>query len=210
MLRAALTGGIATGKSHVRRRFEALGVGTVDSDTLVHQVLGPGTDTTSSIARRFGDAVIAPDGSVDRPKLGALVFANDQARRDLEALVHPIVYAAIAKWFEDRERAGDLLALADIPLLFETGREKEFDAVIVAACSPDEQIRRVRARDGLSDEAARQRVAAQIPIDDKLKRADYIIWTTGTLEETDRQVDQVYGRLTEETESLRQKSETGR
>jgi dephospho-CoA kinase len=195
MLRAALTGGIATGKSHVRRRFEALGVGTVDSDTLVHQALGPGTVATSSIARRFGNAVIAPDGSVNRPKLGAVVFADEQARRDLEALVHPIVYASISKWFEDRARAGDVLALADIPLLFETGHEKEFDVVIVAACSPDEQVRRVMARDGLTAEAARQRIAAQIPINDKLTRADYIVWTTGMLEETDRQVDQIHRQL---------------
>lgn len=197
MLRAALTGGIATGKSHVRRRFDALGVATIDSDTLVHQALGPGTDATSAIARRFGGEVITSDGAVDRSKLGALVFADDQARRDLEAIVHPIVYAAIARWFETREYDGAPLALADIPLLFETGRQEDFDAVIVAACSPDEQIRRVMARDGLSAEAARQRIAAQIPIDDKLRRADYIIWTTGTLEETDRQVDQVYRQLTQ-------------
>ena len=200
MLRAALTGGIATGKSHVRRRFEALGVGTVDSDTLVHQALGPGTEATSSIARRFGDAVIASDGSVSRPKLGAVVFADEQARRDLEALVHPIVYASISKWFEARAHTGDVLALADIPLLFETGHEKEFDAVIVAACSPDEQVRRVMARDGLTAEAARQRIAAQIPINDKLTRADYIVWTTGTLEETDRQVDQIHRQLFEEAQ----------
>jgi dephospho-CoA kinase len=199
MLRAALTGGIATGKSHVRRRFEALGVGTIDSDTLVHQALRAGTYATSSIARRFGHEVIASDGSVDRPKLGALVFADDEARRDLEALVHPIVYAAISEWFDKRKRGGDRLALADIPLLFETAREKEFDVVIVAACSPDEQLRRVMARDGLSAEAARQRVEAQIPIDDKLKRAHHVIWTTGSLEETDRQVDQVYRLLTEKS-----------
>lgn len=198
MLRAALTGGIATGKSHVRRRFEKLGVGTIDSDTLVHQALGPGTNATSVIARRFGNDVIAPDGSVDRPKLGALVFADDRARRDLEAVVHPLVYASITEWFENRKRAGDLLALADIPLLFETGREKEFDTVIVAACSPDEQARRIMARDGLTLEAARQRIAAQMPIDEKLKHADYIVWTTGTLEETDRQIDRIHRQLREQ------------
>jgi dephospho-CoA kinase len=194
MLRVALTGGIATGKSHVRRRFEALGVRTIDSDTLVHEALGPNTDTTRAIARRFGDDVIASDGSIDRPKLGALVFANDQARRDLEALLHPMVYAAIVRWFEDRARAGDRMALADIPLLFETGREKEFDVVVVAACSPEEQLRRVMSRDGLSSDAARQRIAAQLPIDDKLRRADHVIWTTGSLAETDRQVDLLYGK----------------
>jgi dephospho-CoA kinase len=192
MVRVALTGGIATGKSHVRRRFASLGVRTIDSDTLVHDALRPETDTTRAIARRFGNGVIASDGSIDRPRLGALVFADEQARRDLEALLHPIVYAAIVRWFEERERAGDRVAIADIPLLFETGREQEFDVVIVAACSPEEQLRRVMSRDGLSAEAARQRIAAQLPIDDKLRRADHIIWTTGSLEETDRQVDLLY------------------
>jgi dephospho-CoA kinase len=197
MVRVALTGGIATGKSHVRRRFEALGVQTVDADTLVHQALGSGTAATMAIAQRFGPTVIASDGSVDRSKLGAVVFADDQARHDLEALIHPAVYAAISRWFETRELAGDPVALADIPLLFETGRQGDFDAVIVAACDPDEQLRRVIARDGLSTEAARQRIEAQIPIDDKLRRADHVIWTTGTLEETERQVDHVYHQLTE-------------
>lgn len=191
MLRIALTGGIATGKTHVRRRFEALGIDTIDSDALVHEALGPRTPATAFIAHRFGDEVIAPDGSVDRRRLGERVFADDQARRDLERLLHPAVYAAIGEWFAARRRAGTLLGIADIPLLYETGHQGDFDAVIVVACDPDEQVRRVVARDGLSANAARQRLAAQMPIGDKIKRADYVIWTNGTLEDTDRQVDEL-------------------
>ena len=191
MFRVALTGGIATGKSHVRGRFEALGIDTIDADRLVHEALGPGTQATISIAHRFGSAVIAVDGSVDRRRLGEQVFADDEARRDLEKLLHPAVYAAIAEWFDALARAGKALGIADIPLLYETGHEGDVDAVIVAACGPEEQVRRVMARDGLSLEDARQRVAAQMAIEDKVKRADFVIWTTGTLEETDRQVEEL-------------------
>jgi len=191
MFRIALTGGIATGKSHVRGRFEALGIDTIDADRLVHEALGPGTQATISIAHRFGSGVIAVDGSVDRRRLGEQVFADDEARRDLEKLLHPAVYAAITEWFEALARAGKALGIADIPLLYETGHEGDVHAVIVAACGPEEQVRRVMARDGLSLEAARQRVAAQMAIEDKVKRADFVIWTTGTLEETDRQVEEL-------------------
>lgn len=191
MLRIALTGGIATGKTHVRRRFEALGIDTIDSDALVHEALGPGTPATASVARRFGHEVLAADGSIDRRRLGERVFADDQARRDLERLLHPAVYATISDWFAARRRAGRVLAVADIPLLYETGHQGDFDAVVVVACDPDEQMRRVAARDGLSADAARQRLAAQMPITEKVKRADFVIWTKGTLQETDRQVDQL-------------------
>jgi len=195
MLRVALTGGIATGKSHVRRRFEALGVDTIDADALVHQALAAGTPTAAHVAARFGQVMLAPDGSVHRGRLGALVFRDVVARHDLEEILHPPVYAAIRDWCDDRERAGARLAVADIPLLYETGHDGEFDRVVVAACPLAEQVRRVVARDGLAPEAAADRVAAQLPIDDKVRRADHVIWTTGTLEETDRSVDRVYEDL---------------
>jgi dephospho-CoA kinase len=195
MLRVALTGGIATGKTHVRRRFEALGIDTIDSDALVHEALGARTSATAAIARRFGNEMLALDGSVDRRRLGERVFADDEARHDLERLLHPAVYAAIGEWFAARRRAGKLLGIADIPLLYETGHETDFDAVIVVACDPDEQVRRAVARDGLSADAARQRLAAQMPIAEKVKHADFVIWTKGTLEDTDRQVDELTQQL---------------
>lgn len=191
MLRVALTGGVASGKSHVRRRLEALGLETIDADTLVHEALRPGTRATIAIAQRFGREVIASDGSVDRRRLGDRVFADDEARRELEQLLHPSVYEAITEWFSARSRAGSRVGVADIPLLYETGHERDFDAVIVSACAPEEQVRRVMARDALSLDAARQRIAAQMPIDDKVKRADFVIWTSGTLEDTDRQVGEL-------------------
>jgi dephospho-CoA kinase len=204
MLRLALTGGIATGKSHIRGRFEALGIDTIDADRLVHEALRPGTQATISIAHRFGSGVIAADGSVDRRRLGDQVFADDEGRRDLEKLLHPAVYAAITDWFEALARAGKTLGIADIPLLYETGHEGDVDAVIVAACGREEQLRRVMARDGLSLEAARQRVAAQMAIEDKVRRADFVIWTTGTLEETDRQVEKLVREFDERAKGAHQ------
>ena len=191
MFRIALTGGIATGKTHVRRRFESLGINTIDADALVHRALRAGTSATTSIARRFGNDVLAADGSIDRRRLGERVFGDDEARRELEGLLHPGVYAGITEWFGALGRAGKSLGVADIPLLYETGHEVDFDAVIVVACDQDDQVRRVMARDELSADAARQRLVAQMPIGAKVKRADYVIWTKGTLADTDRQVDEL-------------------
>ena len=197
MFRIALTGGIATGKTHVRRRLESLGIDTIDADALVHQALRAGTSATTSIARRFGNDVLAADGSIDRRRLGERVFGDDEARRELEGLLHPGVYTGITEWFDALGRAGKSLGVADIPLLYETGHEADFDAVIVVAGDPEEQVRRVMARDGLSADAARQRLAAQMPIGAKVRRADFVIWTTGTLEDTDRQVDELSKTLKE-------------
>ena len=117
------------------------------------------------------------DGSLDRGALAAVVFSDPQARRDLEQIVHPAVYAAIQAWLEEPPR-GTRLAVADIPLLFETGHQVDFDRVVVVACPPDEQLRRVMSRDGISEAEARTRLDAQWPIADKVVLADEVIWTT--------------------------------
>jgi dephospho-CoA kinase len=193
MRRVALTGGIATGKSRVRRRFAHHGVPTIDADTLAHAALAPGTPGAARIVERFGMAVRAPDGSIDRKALGGIVFGNENARRDLEAIVHPAVYEAIEAWFAALPPVG--YAVADIPLLYETARESDFDTVVVTACEPDEQVRRLTARDGLSVEEARQRIQAQLPLAEKARRADHVIRTDGTPAETDAQVDALAATL---------------
>jgi dephospho-CoA kinase len=189
MLKVALTGGIATGKSYVRARVAGRGVPTIDADAIVHALFVPGTDATAEVARRFGPAVVQPDGRVDRQALGALVFGNPSARRDLEAIVHPRVYDRIAAWAAVQAEAGAAWVLADIPLLFETRHERDFDRVIVAACPVEEQVRRLRRRDGLDESAALARVAAQWPIAEKVRLATDVVDTAGTFDETDRQVD---------------------
>ena len=189
MLTVALTGGIATGKSYVRARIAARGVPTLDADTVVHGLLSPGSDVAAEVARRFGPRVVQPDGGIDRKALGGLVFGDAAARRDLEAMVHPRVYDRIAGWADSQDEAGARWILADIPLLFETRRERDFDRVIVAACSRSEQVRRVMQRDGLDEAAALVRLAAQWPLADKVRQASVVIDTGGTFDETDRQVD---------------------
>jgi dephospho-CoA kinase len=196
MLKVALTGGIATGKSYVLERFRRLGLPCLDADTLAHSVTAAGTEATRIIAARFGPDVIAADGAVDRKKLGTIVFSDERARRDLEAIVHPAVYRAIAaglRAFERTEKSR--LAVVDVPLLFETGHQAEFDYVIVTTCPTDVQVKRLLER-GLSESDARRRLAAQLSSDDKAARADYVIETGGTFEDTDRQVDDVLRKLT--------------
>ena len=193
MQRVALTGGIATGKSYVLARFLRLGVPCLDADALAHGVEAAGTEATQRIATRFGD-VLAADGSVDRRKLGPIVFADPAARRELEAIVHPAVYRAIAAAIRGFELTGERLVIVDVPLLFETGREKDFDRVIVTACSPETQLARLRER-GIADEAARQRLAAQWPTDKKVAGAHFVISTDGTFDETDRQVADIHKQL---------------
>jgi dephospho-CoA kinase len=193
-LRAALTGGIATGKSHCLARFAGLGAPTIDADVLAREAVGPGTAALAAIEARFGLAVLETDGTLDRQALGAIVFADDRARHDLEAIVHPEVYARIASWFDDLTSRHVAIGIADIPLIFETRHEADFDAVIVAACEPPQQLERLIAR-GMSDSEARRRIAAQLPIALKRERADYVIDTGGTIEATDRQVAEVWKAL---------------
>jgi dephospho-CoA kinase len=194
MLKVALTGGIATGKSYILARFRHHGIPTLDADAMVHGIESAGTEATSAIAARFGD-VLSPDGSVDRARLGPIVFADSAARRDLEAIIHPAVYRAIEAGLRAFALTGaDPFCVVDVPLLFETGGNDRFDRVIVAACARGTQIARLLAR-GITEEAAAQRLDAQWPTDSKAARADYVIRTDGTFDNTNQQVDMVLSKL---------------
>jgi dephospho-CoA kinase len=183
MLKVALTGGIGTGKSVVLAEFSACGAPVVDADALVHEALRRGAPAVDEVR----DA-----GDVDRARLGSIVFADAGARRDLEAILHPAVYRAIAAWMRDRERDGAAVAVAEIPLLYETGHEGDFDCVVVTACDGEEQVRRTVGRAGATEADARRRIAAQWPLAEKIRRADFVIRTDGTLEETRRQARATY------------------
>jgi dephospho-CoA kinase len=187
MLKVALTGGIATGKSHVLARLKDHGIPTIDADDIVHQALGPGTPTASAIATQFGWAFLRPDGGIDRTLLAGRVFRDRETRLQLEAIVHPVVYDAIRNWFETVDLP---MAVASIPLLYETRRERDFDVVVVTVCPPDIQLQRLLDR-GLSEEEAHQRIAAQMPADEKAARGNFVIRTGGTTAETDRQVEEL-------------------
>jgi dephospho-CoA kinase len=194
MMKVGLTGGIATGKSYVLGQFRKRGVPCLDADELAHGVTSAGTEATAAIAALFGVEVLAADGSVDRKKLGPIVFADPSARRELEAIVHPGVHRAIAAGIRGFELLGDALAIVDVPLLYETGAEKGFDRVIVTACTGDRQLARLVER-GLTADAARQRLDAQWPTEKKAARADFVIRTDGTFEETSAQIDRIHRAL---------------
>jgi dephospho-CoA kinase len=193
--RIGLTGGIATGKSYVRSKFEELGVPTIDADVLARDAVAPRTDGLAALVKRFGAGVLDSSGALDRRRLGQIVFGDPEARRDLEGIIHPFVRVQVDAWFRGLNPAEHPFAIADIPLLYEAGSDNLYDAVIVTACDPEEQVRRIVARDDVTDADARQRLAAQLPIDEKVRRADYVIRTDGTHGETDRQVRDIFNRL---------------
>ena len=186
-LRVALTGGIATGKSYCLQQLIAMGAPAVDADRLAHAALAPGSPGAAEALAAFG--------TVDRRELGALVFHNADARRVLEGIIHPRVYQGIEEWFSGLKATAPF-GIADIPLLFETSRERDFDRVIITSCRLDQQIERLQDR-GLSRGDAEARISTQFPFEDKLKRAKSagidvnVIDTSGTTEETDRQIRRV-------------------
>ena len=195
MCRVALTGGIATGKSYVRAAFDKLGVPTIDADVLAHEAVAPGTAGLSAVVHRFGVGILDAEGALDRRRLGVIVFGDPEARRALEAIVHPDVRRATDQWFVSMAQEKHPFAIADIPLLYEVGRDRAFDVVIVAACHAETQLRRVMERYGMSTTVAHQRIDAQILVEEKARRADYVIHTDGSYADTDRQVREVWQAL---------------
>ena len=195
MLKVAVTGGIGTGKSVVLTQLAACGAPVIDADAVVHDCLRAGRPAASAIRARFGDAVMAERGDVDRARLGAIVFQDEQARRDLEAILHPAVYRAIDAWMRAQEAGGAIAAVAEIPLLYETGHDGDFDCVVVTACEAEEQVRRVVARSGLNEADARRRIAAQWPLAEKVRRADFVVRTDGAIEDTRSQACSLWEAL---------------
>lgn len=195
MKRVALTGGIATGKSVVRGELERLGVPTIDADVVARDVVAPGTPGLAAIIARFGNGVLDERFELDRRRLGAIVFADAEARQDLERIVHPAVKAEIDAWLDLTARHKHNLAVAVIPLLYETGREHDFDVVVTTACAAEEQLRRVMTRDRLSEPQAKQRIAAQLSSEEKVRRADHTIWTDGSYDDTKRQIVELLEQL---------------
>ena len=190
MLKVGLTGGIGSGKSEVTRRLAALGAYVVDADVLAREVVEPGTPGLAAVAAEFGAEVLRPDGSLDRDRLGAIVFADPAARARLNAIVHPLVGAATAERFA--AAPADAIVVHDVPLLVEVGLAAAYDVVLVVAATPETQGGRlVRAR-GMSADEARSRIASQAPLADKLAVADFVITNDGSLDDLDRQVQAVW------------------
>jgi dephospho-CoA kinase len=202
MLRVALTGGIGTGKSAVLVALAELGTPVLDADPLAHSVIARGTPGAAAVRMRFGEQVILLNGNIDRRRLGQIVFGDDQARRDLEAIIHPEVYRTIERWMDAQAARGSVLAVAEIQLLFEIGKDGDFDRILVVACEPETQVRRVMRRSKLPESEVRQRVAAQMPLDQKVQRASYVIWTDGTLDDTRNRTAEVWRLLMQDVEAI--------
>jgi dephospho-CoA kinase len=198
VLAVGLTGGIACGKTKIRERLDAHGVPTLDADGVVHRLFGPGTDVTREIAATFGASVIGPDGAVDRKALGAVVFRDPPQRKRLEAIVHPEVFEAIDEFLKNARDADADVAVVDAALMYETGSYDRYDRVVVAYCPPEVQRERLVKRDGLTAEQAERRIASQMPVEEKRDRADYVIDTSGTMEQTLARTDTVLEQLKRE------------
>ncbi|CCE75676.1 dephospho-CoA kinase [Clavibacter nebraskensis] len=191
-----LTGGIAAGKTVVADRLAELGAVRIDADRLAREVVEPGTPALVEIARRFGPGVIAPDGSLDRPALGAVVFQDPDARRDLEAITHPAVRAlSAARMAAAGEADPAAVVVYDIPLLVESGRVDEFDRIVVVHAPREERIRRLVELRGMSPEEAGRRIASQATDEDRLAVADDVIDSGVSLASTLAQTDRLWANL---------------
>lgn len=193
-----LTGGIGSGKSTVARFFEARGAAIIDADRLAREAVLPGTPGFAAILERFGPGVLAPGGDLDRAALGRIVFGDEEARRALNAIVHPEVARLAAERMATLSAAGQALIVYDVPLLFENGLERFLPETIVVSVPEEVQRARVHARDGLRPEEIEARLRAQLPLAQKAVRATYVIDNSGSLEQTEASVDALWKNLVQE------------
>lgn len=190
-----LTGGIASGKTTFAAALRARGAPVVDADALARAAVAPGTPALAEIVRAFGADVLLPDGSLDRKRVAGLVFADAAARRTLEAITHPAVRRAMQEETTRLAAAGHDLAFYDTPLLYEVGLDAALDSVVVVWAPREVQRARLALRDGLDPGEAEARLAAQLPIDEKAARADFVVENTGAPEELGPKADRLLADL---------------
>ena len=193
-MRVGLTGGIGAGKSTVSRLLVELGAVLIDGDALAREVVARGTPGLEQVVEEFGPELLTPDGDLDRPALGRVVFADEGARRRLEAITHPMIFEKYAE-LEAAAPPGALV-VHDIPLLAESGRADTFDEVVVVDAPPELQVERMMRDRGWTREEAESRIAAQASREDRLAIATYVIENTGTLDDLRCRVEEVYTELT--------------
>ena len=194
-LRIGLTGGIGSGKSTVARMFRARGAAIIDADVLAREAVALGSPGLAKVVERFGPTILGADGLIDRPRLGKLVFEDEASRRDLNAIVHPEVARLAAERMAALSSAGVPLILYDVPLLFENGLDRVFPETIVVTVPPEVQRARVAGRDKLSPADVEARIAAQMPLAEKVLRATWVIDNSGSEAETEARVDALWKSL---------------
>lgn len=196
MLTVGLTGGIAVGKSFVSSVLRELGAHVFDADQIARDVVMPGTDGLADIVATFGAEILLPDGTLNRPKLGAIVVRDKELLGKLNAIVHPRVHAAQDRLLKEAEAADpDGIAVVDAALLIESGGWKRFDKVVVVFCRPELQLERLMNRNGFDREEAARRIALQLPSDEKRKYADFEIDTSNGFDDTRVQTETLFRTL---------------
>lgn len=198
MLKVGLTGSIAVGKSFVLGVLAELGCRVLDADETARETVAMGSLGLSAVVQAFGTEVLHPDGTLDRTKLGSVVFADENQRQRLNSILHPFIIAAqdaqMRRWEQDDP---DGVAVVDAALMIESGGYQRFDKLIVAHCRPEIQLERLMSRDGLTQEEAQQRIAAQMPQEEKKRHANYLIDTSDGFEAARLQTEAVYRELRE-------------
>jgi dephospho-CoA kinase len=196
MLRVGLTGSIAVGKSHVAELLKGMGCHVTDADEVARRVVEPGTEGLRAVVETFGEGVLREDGTLDRARLGAVVFGDEEKRLRLNAILHPLIQAeqdALLRRWELEDPRG--VGVVDAALMIESGGYRRFDKLVVVHCRPEAQLERLMRRNGLTREEAGRRVASQMPQAEKLRYADFAIDTSGDFEDTRRQTEEVYKSL---------------
>ena len=201
MLLVALTGGIACGKSVIGRLLLEKGCFVHSADTAAHELMSPGTQVWRAVADHFGPGVLREDGTIDRAKLGAIIFSDDKERAFLNGLVHPLVLERIMEMVARLEKEGrHTIFVSEAALVVEAGFTRFYDKIILAHCGRDVQVRRLMERDGIGRREAHNKVRSQLGQEEKLKHADYTIETSRTLAETIEQTERVYAQLVQDSE----------
>ena len=196
MLIVGLTGGIASGKSLVTRVLRDLGAHVIDADKIVHDLLGAGQEACREVVHHFGPAILQPDGSIDRRKLGDIIFNHPEERAWLNQCIHPRVFEAYNHQVRHiSERQPDAVVVMDAALLIETGYHKKVDKLIVVYASQEDQVKRLMERDRFTLEQAMARISSQMPLEEKRKYADFVIENTGTRDEAEQQTREIFAQL---------------
>jgi len=195
LIKIAITGGAGSGKSVVARMFQELGAAVLDADEIAHRVVEVGAPAWQELKQAFGPEFFLEDGELNRPLMARRVFADPQARLRLNEIVHPHVAREIRERLADLQRRGVTMVLVEVPLLFEAGLAGGYDRVIVVDADPQEQIQRLQTRDQRSEAEIQGIIDAQMPLKDKVSRADYVVDNRGPVEETRRQVQTIWENL---------------
>ena len=196
-----LTGGIATGKSTVSKMLEDEGIPVFDADKIAREIVEPDQAGWKQIVAAFGEGILAPDRTLDRAKLAQKVFSDPAARRTLETITHPRIRETIGERVMNAAASGKELAFVDAALMIETGWSNDFAGVVVVDCPPEMQLERLTKRDSLTDEAAKRRIAAQMPLDEKRKAATFVVTNDGSMVKTRRQVSELLAKIKEDAKN---------